>query len=239
MNYYEAFLEVVEPFKAEESIVAILFVGKTAKAKNKNFDQLNDIDLLLIYANNRPFERQVEKINGVPFDISYVSIFDLITQVEGRCEIWVNIIMGAQIYFSKNELVFGIIDRVKDIYLNGTIKLKEEDILFIRFTLTQKLIDIKNRMNDVILSGYLMQRLFHQAIADSYTLTSIWIPAPKNLFDNLEVVNPALCHLSKEFVSECTIEGQLHVLEAIIDLVLEPFGGRLDTWKKGHYNIAK
>jgi hypothetical protein len=192
-----------------------------------------------VFENNCSFERQVEKIEGVPFDISYISIFDLITQVEGRSVLWVNMIMGAQIYFAKNELIFGIVDRVKDIYLNGTTILKEEDVDFIRFTLSQKLIDIENRMSDVILSSFLMGRLFNQAIEDYYALNAMWVPHPKNAFDNLAVVNPELCNLSKQFVYECTAKGQFEVLNKIIDIILQPFNGRLTTWKKGHYNISK
>lgn len=239
MSYYSVFQEVIQDIKVEDNITAILFIGKTAKVKDKNFDHLNDIDLLIVYENNRPFERQVERIKDVPFDISYISIFDLITQVEGRSKIWVNMMMGASIYFAKNELVFGIIDRVKDIYLNGTVKLKQEDIQFIRFTLSQKLIDIENRMKDVILSSYLMQRLFNQAIEDYYALNAMWVPNGKNLFDNLEVVDYDLCQLSKQFIYECTAKGQLEHLEKIVDHVLSPVGGRLLTWHKGPYNIAK
>lgn len=239
MSYYQKFEEVIEQVKQEENIAAILFIGKTAKATNRMFDHLNDIDLLIVYENNRPFERQVEIIDGVPFDISYISIFDLITQVEGRNKIWVNMIMGAQVYEAKNELVFGIIDRVKDIYLNGTVKPKDEDIRFIRFTLSQKLQDVKNRMQDVILSSYLMQRLFNQAIEDYYTLRAMWVPNAKNMIDNLAVVDETLCNLSKQFIYECTAKGQLEILETIVKHVLEPYGGFLTQWPKGHYNIAK
>lgn len=239
MNYYEVFLEVTEQFREEPSVVAVLLIGKTAKAKGKNFDHLNDIDLLVVYDKNRSFERQIEDIKGVPFDISYISIFDLITQVEGRSLIWVNMMMGAQVYFSKNELIFGIIDRVKDIYLNGTNELKEEDISFIRFNLSQKIVDIQNRTKDVILSGFLMQRLFNLALEDYYAINAIWPPHPKNTFENLEVVDDVLCKLAKDFVYECTTKRQLEILTEIVDHILTPFGGRLTTWEKGHYNISK
>lgn len=239
MNYYEVFLEVTDQLKEESSVVSILLIGKTARAKDMNFNHLNDVDLLVIYENNRPFERQIERIKDVPFDISYISIFDMITQVEGRSLIWVNMMMGAQVYFSKNELIFGIIDRVKDIYLNGTNQLQEEDIKFIRFTLSQKLIDIENRKKDVILSGFLMQRLFNQVLDDFYAINAIWPPHPKNTFENLEVVDEVLCKLAKDFVYECTMKRQLELLTSIVDHVLTPYGGRLTTWEKGHYNIAK
>jgi len=239
VNYYEVFLEVTDQLKEESSVVSILLIGKTARAKDMNFNHLNDVDLLVIYENNRPFERQIERIKDVPFDISYISIFDMITQVEGRSLIWVNMMMGAQVYFSKNELIFGIIDRVKDIYLNGTNQLQEEDIKFIRFTLSQKLIDIENRKKDVILSGFLMQRLFNQVLDDFYAINAIWPPHPKNTFENLEVVDEVLCKLAKDFVYECTMKRQLELLTSIVDHVLTPYGGRLTTWEKGHYNIAK
>lgn len=239
MKYYEVFLEITNQLKEEPSVVSILLIGKTAKAKDQNFNHLNDVDLLVVYDNNRPFERQIERIKDVPFDISYISIFDMITQVEGRSLIWVNMMMGAQVYFSKNELIFGIIDRVKDIYLNGTNQLKEEDIRFIRFTLSQKLIDIENRKKDVILSGFLMQRLFNQVVDDYYAINAIWPPHPKNTFENLEVVDETLCKLAKDFVYECTMKRQLELLTSIVDHVLTPYGGRLTTWEKGHYNIAK
>lgn len=179
MDYYKVLKDVVESIKEDEHVVAILTIGKTAKVKDFNFNPLNDVDLLIVYDSNRPFERQVEDIQGVPFDISFISIFDLITQVENKSIIWVNMMIGAQIYYSKNELVFGIIDRVKDIYLNGTVALDQAEIDFIRFTLSHKLKDVKNRMDDPILSKFLMQLLFHQILEDYYTLNARWFPNPK------------------------------------------------------------
>jgi len=236
---YDVFLEITEKLREESSVIAVLLIGKTARVKDKNFDNLNDVDMLVVYDNNRTFEREIQDIKGVPFDISYISIFDLITQVEGRSLIWVNMMMGAQVYFSKNELIFGIIDRVKDIYLNGTNELKEEDISFIRFNLSQKIVDIQNRTKDVILSCYLMQRLFNLALEDYYAINAIWPPHPKNTFENLEVVDEVLCKLAKDFVYECTNKRQLEILTQLVDHVLTPYGGRLTTWEKGHYNIAK
>ncbi|MBN2794057.1 MAG: hypothetical protein JXR88_01525 [Clostridia bacterium] len=239
MNYYDKFLEIVETLKEDDHISAILLVGKTSKAEEESFDHLNDIDLLAVYDNNRSFERQVEQIDNVPFDISYISIFDLITQVEDRSEIWVNMIIGARVYFAVNELIFGIIDRVKDIYLNGTVQIKEEEIKFIRFNLSNKLQDVKNRMSDVIVSSYLMHRLFDLTIADYYALRSMWQPSAKNLFDHLQIIDEKLCRMSKEFIYECTAKGKQIVLERIIDHVLDPYGGRLNTWAKGQYHISK
>jgi predicted nucleotidyltransferase len=239
VSYYNEFLKITDVIKEEDKVAAILLIGKTSRVKHQDFDSLNDVDLLVVYESNRTFERQVENIEGVPFDISYISIFDLITQVEGRSEIWVNIIMGAQVYYSENELIFGIIDRVKDIYLNGTSKLSLEDIEFIRFNLSQKLTDIENRMKDVVLSSYLMQRLFSKTIEDYYALNAMWLPNPKNMFENLEIVNSEIANLAKQFVYECTAKQQLNILREIVNIVLEPFGGRLTTWKKGHYHIAQ
>lgn len=239
MSYYKAFLNFTDALKQEPSVAAILLIGKTARTEEENFNHLNDVDLLVVYESNRPFERQIEHIDGVPFDISYISIFDMITQVEGRSLIWVNMMMGAKVFYAKNELIFGIVDRVKDIYLNGTGQVKEEDIKFIRFTLSQKLLDVENRMKDVVLSSFLMQRLFMKVLEDYYTLNAIWPPHPKNTFENLDVVNQELSHLAKEFVNECTAKRQFELLSEMVDKVLEPFEGRLMIWEKGPYNISK
>lgn len=239
MSYHEHFLSIVNRIKEEDNIAAILLIGKTAKVPEDNFDQLNDVDLLVVYENNRDFERQVEMINGVPFDISYISIFDLITQVEGRSIIWINMIMGAKIYFAKNELIFGIIDRVKDIYLSGTGKLSEEDVEFIRFKLSQQLVDIENRTKDVILASFLMHQLFNQSLENYYALNAMWLPNPKNMIENLEVIDENLSKMVKDFIFECTSKRQHAILIDIVDYVLEPFGGRLLTWKKGHYHISQ
>ena len=239
MDYYKALQEVVEEIKLDNHVVAVLTIGKTAKVKSHEFNSLNDVDLLIVYDSNRSFERQVELIQDVPFDISYISIFDLITQVEGRSTIWVNMMIGAQIYYSKNELVFGIIDRVKDIYLNGTTSLEKEDIDFIRFTLSQKFTDIKNRMKDKTVAKFLMQLLFQQLLEDYYVLNAIWFPNSKNLIEKLNIVSEPLCELSKEFINAWSLDEQLIIIEKMLQWVLEPFGGTLYEWKKGHYYISK
>lgn len=239
MDYYSVLEKVVEEKKQEDHVVAILTIGKTAKVKREAYNDLNDVDLLIVYDSNRSFEREVTSISQVPFDISYISIFDLITQVEGRSTIWVNMMIGARVYYSKNELVFGIIDRVKDIYLNGTVPLGQEDVDFIRFTLSQKLIDIKNRKSDETVAKFLMQLLFQQLLEDYYALNAIWLPNAKNLIEKLTIVSEPLGDLSKAFINAWTLEDQLIIIEKMLQWILEPFGGTLYEWKKGQYYISK
>lgn len=105
MEYYKAFINMTDELKKDDSIAAILLIGKTARTEEADFNALNDVDLLVVYESNCSFERQIEQIHGVPFDISYISIFDMITQVEGRSLIWVNMMMGAKVFYAKNELV--------------------------------------------------------------------------------------------------------------------------------------
>jgi len=239
MDYFKVLEEVVNQQKKDEHVVAILTIGKTAKVKDFNYNHLNDVDLLIVFDSNRPFERQVEDIQGVPFDISYVSIFDLITQIESRSNIWVNMLMGASVYYSKNELIFGIIDRVKDIYLNGTVNLEQEDIDFIRFTLSHKLKDIKNRLDEPMNAKHLTQLLFQRILEDYYALHAIWFPNPKNLIEKLSLVSEPLCGMAKSYLSAWTLEEQLIIVENMLKWILEPFGGLLYDWKKGHYVIDK
>ena len=238
MDYYKAFLDVVENIKEQSNVSAVLLIGKTGSTIESEFNNLSDVDLLVVYDSNIVFERQVEEIDGVPFDISYISIYDLITQIEAKSPLWINITIGSKIYYSKNELIFGIIDRVKDIYFSGTAKLKEEDIHFIRFSLTQKYADVSKRMKDVILSSYLMLKLFDRVIEDYYKLNSIWYPREKYLFDDLEATDKELCRLSKDFIYECTAKRKLILLKEILERVLEPFGGLSHTWAKGPYEIT-
>lgn len=238
MDYYKVFLDVVDKIKEQSDTCALLLIGKTSHALENQFNSLNDVDLLVVTDKNKEFERQVEDIEGVPFDISFISIYDLITQVEAKSTLWINMTIGAKIYYSKNELIFGIVDRVKDIYYSGTVKLKEEDVHFIRFNLTQKCKDVSKRMKDVVLSSYLMIKLFDRIIEDYYKLNSIWYPNSKYLFDNLEAVDPVLSKLSKDFIYECTASRKLVLLKELLERVLEPFGGLSYTWPKGPYEIT-
>jgi hypothetical protein len=45
MGYFDVFTQKVQEFKDDESVAAILLIGKTAKVKDTNFDHLNDSDL--------------------------------------------------------------------------------------------------------------------------------------------------------------------------------------------------
>lgn len=123
--------------------------------------------------------------------------------------------------------------------MNGTGHVKDEDVKFIRFTLSQKLLDVKNRMKDEVVSRYLMHRLFTKVLDDYYVLNGIWPPTPKNIFENLEVVNKELSALAKTFIKACDAKRQFELLAEMVDKVLMPHGGRLLVWEKGPYNISK
>lgn len=238
MSYHKAFINMTEKIRELDGVIAILLLGKIASVSEQDFDKLNDIDLLVVYDKNIGYERQVELIDGIPFDISYISIFDLITQIESKSTLWINMIVSSKIYSSKNELIFGIIDRVKDIYFAGTVKLKNGDIDLIRFNITQNIITIKNRKDDKVLLKYLLNKLFDTLVEDYYRMNAIWYPSSKYLFDDLEKIDTKLSDLSKKFISLCDEKEKMDVLDEIVDYVLKPFGGFLKTWAKGPYEIT-
>ncbi len=238
MGYYKEFLEVAKKITDECDVCALLLIGKTSTTSEEDFHKLNDIDLLVVYDKNVGYERQVEDIKEVPFDISFVSIYDLITQIESKSQLWINMVIGSKIYYSKNELIFGIIDRVKDIHYSGTQKLSDEAIRWIRFNITQKHIEIKNRIDDVINSNYLMSKLFDRALEDYYSLNKLWYPNPKYLIEKLEVTDEKLCKLAKDFIFECSVGRRSIILKEILEYILEPFGGLLYNWPKGPYEIT-
>lgn len=238
MSFYSVFKDVTNNISSQSNVCAILLIGKTGSSTESNFEKLNDVDLLIVYDQNVPFERQVEDIDNVPFDISYISIYDLITQIEAKSPLWINMIVGSKIFYTKNELIFGIVDRVKDIYYSGTAKLRKDEVELIRFNLTQKYNDIAKRLGDTTLSNYLMIKLFDTVIENYYRINCIWYPRTKYLFENLEARDELLWELSEKFIFECVSETKIILLKKLLVHVLEPFGGLLNTWAKGPYEIT-
>lgn len=239
MDVKKIVYDVIGRLKKDNELIAILLIGKAAKTAHDNFHILNDIDLLAVYDDKRKFERQVEKIKSVPFDISFVSIYDLIHQIDDKHTMWLNILMNGTIYYAKNELIYGVIDRAKSIYLEGPKLLTDLGQAHIRFDLTHQLESIQNRMKDHAVVTYLMNTLFNETIKAYYALNNMWIPKPKKMFKDLEIHERDLYHMALNFQVTHAVHNKMEILESMVIEVLLPFGGLLDRWEKGPFDILK
>ncbi len=239
MEKFKVFKRFADEVKKDNDVIAILLSDKAALLSNEEFDELHYIDVIVVYSSNLTSEREYTKIDGLIFDVRYISIFDLITYIEKNSRFWINDLARAKVYYAKNEIIFGLIDKVKSIYLNGTKKLSDEEIEYIRFDLTLKMRNVYLNRNCKFLIHFLVEELFIKIIESYYTLHSIWLPELKNIFNNLRTIDYKFCDLTEKFILSNSIDDKIENLDLLLDYLLKPFGGDIDELEKKEYKYNR
>jgi len=239
MVRYRVFRKVVNEIIEEYDANSVLIVGKGANTKPEDFDQLNDIDILIVTNSRINFNRQVEVLYDVPFDISYISIFELISCIEGKEAIWVNMLNSCQAFYETDELMSGIILRAKEIWEQGPHSLSEMEKKLIRFEITQLFVDMENRIHDPIVASYLINEIFSSLVKRFYALNGIWLPKRKYRIQSIETIDKVFYDLVIEYLSVSGLQERKDTVEKMINKILSPIGGKLYKWEKGEFPDIK
>lgn len=239
MKRYDIFKKVVNNITREYHVNSILIVGKGAAATEEEFDALNDIDIVVVLNDRTDFQRQVENIYDVPFDISYISIYELISCIEAREPIWVNMLNHCKPFIVTDEIMAGIISRAKELWVVGPQEVTEMEKKYIRFEITQLISDLDNRMGDPVNARYLMFEIFSTLIKRFYTLKGIWLPKRKYRLQGIERADLVFYSMIMSYLETNSLEGSRELIGKMTDRLLEPIGGKLSVWEKGEFHDIK
>ncbi|WP_183108741.1 nucleotidyltransferase domain-containing protein [Thermohalobacter berrensis] len=221
----------------DKDVSSILLVGSAATKGNKEFSNLRDIDIFVITNKQSNFEREVIKIDGIEFDISYISKDLLSKCISQKVQFIINSLCSCKIIYSQDNEISDILEKICRTYYNGPKKLDKTEINYIRFNLFMKYKDLLRRREDFLNSLFLANNLFKEALVSYFKLNNLWIPKDKKLLKEIEKRDERLFFLSESFIKEGITDKKIELLEKIIYHILKPFGGPLEYWLKGKFPL--
>ncbi|SHK01835.1 hypothetical protein SAMN02745883_01067 [Caminicella sporogenes DSM 14501] len=235
MEVIDVFNKKVKEIILKENVYCVLLIGAGAKTEFENFYLLNDIDLFIITKDRNCFEREVVDIDGVSFDISYMSLDLLKKSILEKNSLIITALSNYKCIYNIGTKIDKLLDEIKRIYILGPEPIRREELDYIRFKLFKDYEDILTRLDDEITACFLVNNLFKSILISYFKLNRIWIPKDKKILREIEKLDLDLFSVCKEFLQENSINKKITILLEILDYVLKPFGGYLKYWNRGKF----
>ena len=227
------FYKKIEEIVKKEAPYGILLVGSLSRMSELDFANVRDIDIFVI-TDKDDFERQVIEIKGLEFDISYMPIKLLDFALEKRLSSIICVLSNSKIlYESEKNTLKSYLKMIQSLYGEGPHNLNKSDIDYERFKLTQSYLTLESRSDDSLNFNFLRGVFLKELVASFFRLNNIWTPPDKKMLKSIK--DEKLLSLLESSISMNDLEDttkQIKCFEKILDYVLEPFGGRLETWEK-------
>lgn len=227
------FHKIIEDIVEKEDPYGILLVGSLARMDELQVEKARDVDLFVIN-NSKNFKRQVENIEGLEFDISFMPIELLNKSTDEKLSSIICVLSKSKIlYKSKNNTLNSSLKMIESIYEEGPQKLTKEDINYERFKLTQSYFTLESRRKDRLNFNFLKGVFLSELITCYFILNNIWMPPNKRMLKSIK--DDKLKSLLEEHLTNnkfSDVEDEIKSLNNLLDLVLEKFGGKLDFWEK-------
>lgn len=225
---------VVEEIIEKEKPYGILLVGSLSRQDDLDFECVRDIDLFVI-TDKREFFREVRKIDGLEFDISFLPTELLDQAIEEELASLISVLAKSKIlYKSQKNTLKNYLKVIKSIYEEGPQKNKILDEEYERFKLTQQYLTLESRLDDSLNFKFLSSLFLKDLLYSYFRLNNIWMPPDKRMLKSIS--DKKLLNLIEEHLSDN--QGNVDVLGEmgrILDYILKPFGGRLDFWEKNRF----
>ena len=229
------FNKKIDEIIAKENPQAILLVGSLSRMDQLDFDDVRDIDIFVI-TDQREFEREVVVIEGLEFDISYISIEDLEKAIEKKLASIICILAKCKIlYNSKENTLKNYLKVIKSIYDEGPNKLTKSQIDYERFKLTQTYLTLVSRKNDSLNFNVLKGIFVKELISSYFILNNMWISPDKRLLKSIKDKELTILLEDNLVCTGLNIDDEIESLKKLIDCVLKPFGGQLRFWEKNKF----
>lgn len=228
--FYKKISKIVE----KENPCGILLVGSLARMNELDFHKARDVDIFVI-VDKIKFEREVINIDGLEFDVSYMSKKQLELSIEKRISSVICVLAKSKVLSSNDNTLEQYLEQIKLIYKEGPYKVDNYNNNYERFKLTQTYLTVKSRQEDYINFEFLSSIFVKDLLTAYFKLNELWLPPEKRMLKSIK--DKELLEMIEKYYSnnDSKIENKLYNLENILDYILEPFGGKLRFWEKGEF----
>lgn len=237
MQIAEELKSVIETLTQDESVISVSLIGAAADEVPLVLNRLKDLDLLVVRKTEEPFTREVVEHEGLPLDISYVSLQDLERISAKDNHQWVRILAKSKNIYKRTAEAAPFFQRARDIYFDGPDALTVEDINYSRFVLTHLFEDMAVRGDNEMEAEFLTGMFMAEALRTYFKINNAWIPRDKKLLKALFQTDLILYELMKCTLKEKKLRKKINLCRDILHYILKPYGGTLERWERGTYPL--
>ena len=237
MQIAEELKAIIDKVTQDESVLSVSLIGAAADEVPLVISRLNDLDLLVVRKTEDPFTREVIDHNGLPLDISYVSLNDLERMSQKDNHQWVRILAKSKNIYKSSTEAAPFFQRARDIYFDGPDALTVEDINYCRFLLTHLYEDLAARADNEMEAEFLSGLFILEALRTYFKINNAWIPRDKKLLKALFQTDLILYELTKSTLKEKKLRKKINSCRDILHYILKPYGGTLERWERGAYPL--
>lgn len=226
----EILIEKVDLIKKNQRPYGIILVGSSAKKLENLEDCSGDIDIFVIKREG-VFEREVTYIDGIEFDISYITLEEIGLAIESELSSVISILAKHKPLYVESKAQ-DILDELKLVYDRGPSLLRESELAYGRFKLT-KSIECLGRRTEAEEFELIAYTCLKEILKFQFMIKGDWIPPDKKLISSIDDIN--IKRATSRFLEAKGREHRLESLSELLNLVLKPIGGRLHSWNKSEY----
>ncbi|KNF09203.1 nucleotidyl transferase domain-containing protein [Gottschalkia purinilytica] len=230
--YNEIFKRKIDDIVKKENPYGILLVGSASKQEKIDFENITDLDIFVILKNGE-FEREVVNIEDIDYDVSYISIESLEFCIKNKISSVINVLANGKVIYKSGDTIDNILYQIKELYKAKPDKPLDYEKDYIRFKLTQQYFTVLNRKDDEINFEFLANIFIKDMIISYLKLNQRWILPDKKLLK--EIKDDTLENIIKSYYKTNNINNKIQSLKMALEYIIEPFGGKLNYWKKGIY----
>lgn len=218
---------IIEDIVEKEQPYGILLVGSLSRMNQLDFKKVRDIDIFVI-TDKEEFTRQVETMEGLKFDISYMPMKLLELSIDEQLSSVICVLAKSKIlYKTKDNTLKDILEVIKSIYRQGPQKLSKMEIDYERFKLTDSFLTLESRENDSLNFNFLKGIFLKELLTSYFKLNNIWMPPDKRMIKTIK---------DKKIISLIDQnDNEIDNINKLLIYILEPFGGKLEFWEKNDF----
>ncbi|MGB3367110.1 MAG: hypothetical protein WBA54_06460 [Acidaminobacteraceae bacterium] len=243
MDNKEKLDNVIDSLISKDDVLSIGYIGSLAK--KFDLSKCRDVDLLVIVDEDKPFEREIYSLDTLEFDISYISIDEITSQIGKKSVIWVKAIRDYRVIYLKNESIKEKIIQNKEIvsdFYNKYDKISDlqnlNHIKFLRYDISSKLGYMIGKKDDVVLYNHLKNSFVLNLVRLYFEINNMIIPKEKQQIREIKNTDEVLYNMLEVYYCGNSIDDE-NFLFALTDYVLSKHGGRLYEFKKGYYPVNR
>lgn len=237
MQIAEELKAVIDTLSKDETIISISLIGAAADEVPLILERLHDLDLLVVRNTEDPFTREVRDHEGLPLDISYISLSDLERISQKDNHQWVRILAKSKNIYKRTPEATPFFQRARDIYFDGPDAMTVEDINYCRFVLTHLFDDLMARSENEMEAEFLCGLFMLEALRTYFKINNAWVPRDKKLLKTLFQTDLILYELMKCTLKEKKLRKKINSCRDILHYILKPHGGTLERWERGKYPL--
>lgn len=228
-KWREVLNRVVKDITKEKSVVGVILYGPYAKG----IPTEKRVLYLLVLVDGNWWKKDSFEIEGIPVDVQYQPLDYCRKKIRNdKFFGMIRIFLFGKVVYAKGEAVRELVRLAKEVYLEGSDKLTQEEINKIRLTATRRFDEIKEAMNRSPDSAALLMTTSFQPLLDNFfKLRRFWAGSQGFMLNELRKRDPKFYTYCLEFLGERSLKKKFIILAKMFNYVLKPVGGFITVTK--------